>query len=79
MPMRTDLATAYPDYFQAHPAYAMFADAASRTVEVPNVPNSVQMWQTFRDAYSKSVISGTVPVEEAFPAASDAIKKLVSQ
>jgi multiple sugar transport system substrate-binding protein len=79
MPMRTDLATAYPDYFQAHPAYTMFADAASRTVEVPNVPNSVQMWQTFRDAYSKSVISGTVPVEEAFPAASDAIKKLVSQ
>jgi multiple sugar transport system substrate-binding protein len=57
----------------------MFADAASRTVEVPNVPNSVQMWQTFRDAYTKSVISGTDTVEVAFPAASDAIKKLVSQ
>jgi multiple sugar transport system substrate-binding protein len=79
MPMRTDLPTAYPDYFSAHPAYTLFADQASRTIEVPNVPNSVQMWQTFRDAYSKSVISGTQTVEEAFPPAADAIKKLVSQ
>jgi multiple sugar transport system substrate-binding protein len=77
--MRTDLATAYPEYFAAHPTYTLFADAASRTVEVPNVANSVQVWQTFRDAYSKSVISGTQPIEEAFPAAADQIKKLVSQ
>ena len=79
MPMRTDLATAYPDYFSAHPAYTMFADAASRTVEVPNVPNSVQMWQTFRDADPKSVLSGTDPVETSFPAAADAIKKRFAQ
>jgi len=79
MPMRTNLQAAYPDYFSAHPTYTVFADQASRSVEVPNVPNSVQMWQTFRDAYSKSVISGTQTVEEAFPAAADQIKKLVSQ
>ena len=79
MPMRTNLPTAYADYFQSHPAYAMFADQASRTVEVPIVSNSVEVWQTFRDAYSKSVISGTLSVEEAFPAASDQIKKLVAQ
>jgi multiple sugar transport system substrate-binding protein len=79
MPMRTNLPATYPDYFQSHPDYAMFADQAGRTVEVPNVPNSVQNWQTFRDAYSKSVIFGTLTVEEAFPAAADQIKKLLSQ
>lgn len=79
MPMRTNLQTTYPEYFQAHPAYTLFADQASRTVEVPNVANSVEVWQTFRDAYSKSVISGTTPVEQAFPLAAEQIKKLVSQ
>jgi len=77
--LRTNLPTAYPEYFQTHPTYAMFADQASRTVEVPSVSNSVEMWQTFRDAYSKSVISGTLSVEEAFPAAADQIKKLVAE
>ncbi len=38
MPLRTDLAATYPDYFKEHPEYAQFADQASRTVEVPNVP-----------------------------------------
>ena len=36
-------------------------DQAARTVEVPNVPNSVEIWQTFRDAYTKSVIFGDRP------------------
>jgi multiple sugar transport system substrate-binding protein len=78
MPMRPNLPTTYPDYFQKNPSYAPFADAAGRTVEVPNVPNSVQMWQTFRDAYSMSVISGSQTVEAAFPAAADKIKTLVT-
>ncbi len=58
MPMRTDLEGAYPDYFEKNPAYTMFADMNSRTVEVPNVPNSIAIWQKFRDAYSASVIFG---------------------
>ena len=66
MPMRADLPTAYPDYFTANPDYKPFADQASRTVEVPNVPNSVEIWQTFRDAYSKSVIFGKKPIDEVF-------------
>ena len=45
MPIRTDLATTYASYFQKHPEYKTFADQASRTVEVPNVPNSVEIWQ----------------------------------
>ena len=78
MPMRADVVGTYPDYFTAHPEYKAFADQASRTVEVPSVPNSVEMWQTFRTAYSESVIFGKTPIEQAFKAAADKIKTLVS-
>ena len=77
MPMRTDLVTAYPDYFKAHPEYQLFADAASRTVEVPIVPNSIEMWQTFRTAYSESVIFGKKPIEQSFNDAATKIKSLI--
>jgi multiple sugar transport system substrate-binding protein len=77
MPMRADLVTAYADYFKAHPEYEAFADMASRTVEVPIVPNSIEVWQTFRTAYSESVIFGKTPIEEAFTDAADKIKTLV--
>ena len=30
----------------------LFADQAARTVEVPNVPNSIEIWQEFRDQWS---------------------------
>jgi multiple sugar transport system substrate-binding protein len=53
MPLRQDLQTEFADYFEQHPEYELFADQASRTTEVPNVPNSVEIWQEFRDAYSK--------------------------
>lgn len=58
MPMRQDLAAAYPAYFASHKAYSLFAQQAEHTVETPNVPNSVEIWQTFRDAYTKAVIFG---------------------
>src|SRR5205807_7860586 len=47
MPMRTDLAGRYPQYFAANPNASTFAGAAGHVVEVPNVPNSVQIWQGF--------------------------------
>ena len=78
MPMRTDIVGTYPDYFQKHPEYQVFADQASRTVEVPIVPNSIEVWQTFRTAYSESVIFGKKPVDQAFKEAADKIKSLVS-
>jgi multiple sugar transport system substrate-binding protein len=78
MPLRTDLAAAYPDYFTANPAYKQFADQAARTVEVPNVPNSVAIWQAFRDAYSQSVIFGKQPVTDAFGDAAQKVDKLAS-
>jgi multiple sugar transport system substrate-binding protein len=77
MPMRTDLPSAYASYFTAHPDYKLFADQAARSVEVPNVPNSVEMWQDFRAAYSRAVIFGNQSIDEAFKAAADQIKTLV--
>jgi multiple sugar transport system substrate-binding protein len=58
MPLRDNLAQTYAGYLAAHPDYATFAAQAARTVEVPNVPNSITIWQTFRDAWSKAVIFG---------------------
>jgi multiple sugar transport system substrate-binding protein len=58
MPMRTGLQTTYASYFAKNPSYTLFAAQADRTVEVPNVPNSVAVWQAFRDSWSKSVIFG---------------------
>ena len=79
MPLRVNLAETYPDYFEKNPEYAEFADQASRTVEVPNVPNSIEIWQTFRDAYSSSVIFGEKPVDEALSEAADKATQLAGQ
>ena len=79
MPIRTDLATDYADYFSKNPDYKTFADQASRTVEVPNVPNSVEIWQEIRDNYSKSVIFGKTPVDEGLKAAASKADELAGQ
>jgi multiple sugar transport system substrate-binding protein len=79
MPLRQDLQTKYADYFSQHPEYKLFADQASRTVEVPNVPNSVEIWQEFRDQYSKSVIFGKAPVDQALSDAASKIDDLAGQ
>jgi multiple sugar transport system substrate-binding protein len=76
MPLRKDLQTAYPDYFSKNPAYTQFAGQAARTVEVPNVPNSVAIWQAFRDAYTQSVIFGKQPVNDALSGAESKVNQL---
>ncbi|WP_344846960.1 extracellular solute-binding protein, partial [Kribbella ginsengisoli] len=79
MPLRKDVAATYSDYFAKNPDYKQFADQAARTVEVPNVPNSITIWQTFRDTYSKSVIFGQEDPGQAFATAAQKIDQLVSQ
>ena len=79
MPLRRDLQGTYPEYFKAHPEYVDFADQASRTVEVPNVANSIEIWQTFRDAYSESVIFDKAPVDESLSGAAEETTDLASQ
>ena len=79
MPLRVDLTKAYPAYFAKNPAYTMFAEQASRTVEVPNVSNPVEVWQTFRDAWTGAVIFGKGDITSALKDAAAAIDKLVAQ
>ena len=79
MPIRADLPTAYADYFSKNPDYKTFADQASRTVEVPNVPNSVEIWQEIRDNYSKSVIFGKSSVDDGLAAAATKADELAGQ
>ncbi|MHA7155765.1 extracellular solute-binding protein [Arthrobacter sp. TMN-50] len=79
MPIRADLTEAYAEYFEANPAYTEFADQASRAVEVPNVPNSVEIWQTFRDAYGASVIFSNETVDDAFTTAAEEISTLATE
>lgn len=79
MPIRTDLTTTYADYFDANPDYVTFADQAERTVGVPNVPNSVEIWQEIRDNYSAAVIFNKTSVEDALTQAATKADELASE
>ncbi len=79
MPIRDDLPTTYASYFKSHPEYKLFADQASRTVEVPNVPNSVEIWQAIRDAYSSAVIFGKTSVDDSIAKAASKADDLASE
>jgi multiple sugar transport system substrate-binding protein len=79
MPMRTDLASTYADYFAENPSYKLFGDQASRTVEVPGGPNTVAEMQAFRDAWSNSVIFGKGDVKSSLDSAAKKIDQLASE
>jgi multiple sugar transport system substrate-binding protein len=79
MPLRENLQSEYPDYFAKNPAYKQFGDQASRTVEVPGGPHTVEMLQTLRDAYTKAVITGDGDVTEALKGAAEKINELAAQ
>lgn len=79
MPLRADVSTVYADYFTSHPEYKTFADQAARTVEVPNVTNSVEIWQNFRDQYTASVIFGKTGVDAALSKAAEQVDQLAGQ
>lgn len=79
MPIRSGLKQHYGAYFTAHPEYNTFASEAAHVVEVPNVPNSIEIWQTFRDAWSKSVIFGQQDPNQALSGAASKINQLASQ
>ena len=69
----------YPDYFADPRGSQTFADQAERTVEVPNVPNSVEIWQEIRDNYSSAVIFGKSWVEDSLSEAASSATELAGQ
>ena len=79
MPLRSDLEATYPEYFSSHPDYTAFAAQAARTVEVPNVPNSIEIWQKFRDEYSASVIFAKTSVDDGLAKAATEVDALAGQ
>lgn len=79
MPMRTGLLSTYASWFARNASYKPFADAASRTVEVPDVPGSIDIWQEFRNDYSSSVIFGKESPATALRQASGKISKILAE
>jgi multiple sugar transport system substrate-binding protein len=79
MPLRKDVQTTYADYFTKNPAYKQFGSQASRTVEVPTGPHTVEMLQDVRDAWTKTVISGQGDVPAALQQAADQVTQLAGQ
>jgi multiple sugar transport system substrate-binding protein len=79
MPLRANLTKVYPAFFAKNPAYKLFAVQAEKLVEVPNVSNSIQAWQTFRNAWTSAVIFGKGNVSASLTKAAADINKLVSQ
>jgi multiple sugar transport system substrate-binding protein len=78
MPMRQGIQQLYASYFTANPSYKEFAAEAAHVIEVPNVPNSIEAWQAFRDDWSKSVIFGQQSPDSALAAAATKINQLVA-
>jgi multiple sugar transport system substrate-binding protein len=79
MPMREDVTGTYPDFFAENPEYLPYAKAAAHTVEVPSVPNSITIWQEFRDAWSRSVIFGKQQPGAALEQAAKKAEKLAAE
>ncbi|MGB7981277.1 MAG: extracellular solute-binding protein [Candidatus Nanopelagicales bacterium] len=78
MPYRADLVTTYPDYFDKNPAYTTFADQANRVIEVPNVDNSTEIWQAFRNMWTKAVVFGEGDLQPAFDQAAEEVNQIVA-
>lgn len=79
MPLRKDLQSTYASYFEKNPTYRAFGDQASRTVEVPPGPNTVEMLQAFRDAWTKTVVTGSGDVKSALKGAASKIDTIAKQ
>ena len=78
MPLRKDLVTTYPDYLAENPDYTQFADQAGRVIEVPNVANSTEIWQVFRDMWTKAVVFGEGDLQPAFDTAAEEVNQLAA-
>ncbi|MFC4496196.1 extracellular solute-binding protein [Streptomyces ovatisporus] len=79
MPMRPDLLKTYGPWFEKNPAYRSFAEQADRTVEVPSVAGSIDMWQAVRDRWTASVVFGRERPAPALRDASRDVTKILDE
>lgn len=78
-PIRTDISEIAADYLSANPVLETFSLSVPLTVDVPNIPNTTEIWQTFRDAWSEAVMSGQGDLGEVMKAAAEKINGLAAQ
>lgn len=78
-PIRSDISELAADYLAANPVLATFSESVPLTVDVPNIANATEIWQTFRDAWSEAVMSGQGDLEEVMQQAADEIDALAAQ
>jgi multiple sugar transport system substrate-binding protein len=79
MPIRANLQQVYASYFAAHPEYKNFAAEAALTVEVPQVTQSISIWQTFRNNWEKYVISGQGSTQQFLSQTAGTVNNLAAQ
>lgn len=79
MPLRVNLQSTYASYFAAHPAYVNFASEAARTTEVPQITQSIPIWQAFRNNWEKYVISGQGTTQQFLSTTAAAVNKLAAK
>jgi multiple sugar transport system substrate-binding protein len=78
-PIRSDLTEVAGDYLAENPLLATFAQAVPLTVDVPNIANATEIWQTFRDTWGAAVQSGQGDLTEQMKSAADKIDSLAAQ
>jgi multiple sugar transport system substrate-binding protein len=78
-PIRSDIDAVAGDYLATNPVLATFSQSVPLTVDVPNIPNATEMWQTFRDAWGAVVLSGEGDVADVMGEAAEKIDGLVEQ
>ena len=79
MPIRANLQQDYASYFSAHPAYQNFAAETALSIGVPQVTQSISIWQAFRDNWEKYVISGQGSTQQFLSQTAAAVNKLAVQ
>lgn len=77
-PIRTDLSEVAGDYLAANPLLETFSQSVPLTVDVPNIANATEIWQTFRDAWGAAV-QGDGDLEQTFTTAAEKIDSLASK
>jgi multiple sugar transport system substrate-binding protein len=78
-PIRGDINDVAGDFLAGNPVLATFAASVPLTVDVPNIANATEMWQTFRDAWGQAVQAGEGDLEEVFTTAAEKIDGLITQ
>lgn len=78
-PIRSDISDIAADYLAANPVLETFSQSVPLTVDVPNIPNATEIWQTFRDAWSEAVMSGQGDLGEVMNEAAAKIDALAAQ